>query len=500
MVLPVGDGVQGGGDTVQCTGSYSVDQARFDEGSDVDNVAVADSNQTGSVDDDAKTILQPGPGLGIAKTVTDVAGDGPGGVADAVGQVISYQVVVTNTGNVTLHNVSVSDPLLGDLDCDAGTDGNQTSGFTLAPGASLTCTGTYTVTQADLDTNGGGDGDIDNTATAGSNETDEVKDSAQVPVEVDGAITISKDPSPQLINLGAIPTDAVTKDITWKITVTNAGTSALYNVTVSDVFEATPSAACSLDEAEVAALLGKAEATLDVAESFTYECTIAVTFPAVASGGIVPDAQTNVATATANDPGGTAVDPATDSAIVVPVIVAAAGAIGDTVWNDLDKDGIQDPGEPGIAGAKVTVTNVDTNTVLPQQTTNKDGKYLFVALPEANYKVELDLSSVSGTLTTPGSFTFFLADNEQRLDADFGLFRGTTRHRNRHRTTRTHGTGTAPRRRRRTRSNPPPQERQRNHNINTQQTTTRGRGHKPRPLTRLDHGGHSSRHPTTQRC
>ena len=421
-VLPGGDGQQGGADTVTCEVSYTVDQAEFDKGEAVVNTATANSNQTGSVHDSARVNLKTGPSTAIVKSVTDVGGNGPDGVVDTVGQVITYQIVTTNTGNVTLHNVTVTDPLLADLDCDAGTDGNQTSGFTLAPGASLTCTGTYTVTQADLDTNGDGDGDIDNTATAATKETTEVKDSAQVPVEVSGSLTVSKDPSPQLINLGSIPTDAVTKDITWQITVANAGTSALYNVTVSDVFEATPSAECSLDEAEVAALLGKSEATLDVGESFEYECTIAVTFPAVASGGIVPDAQTNVATAAANDPTGAKVDPATDSALVVPVIVSAAGAIGDTVWNDLNKDGIQDAGEPGIAGAKVTATNVDTSTVLPQQTTNADGKYLFVALPEANYKVELDLSSVSGKLTTPGSFTFFLADNEQRLDADFGLF------------------------------------------------------------------------------
>ena len=85
---------------------------------------------------------------------------------------VSYSIVVTNAGNQTLTGVSVSDPRLANLDCNAGTAGNQTSGFTLAPGASLTCTGSYTVLQADIDNNGGGDGDIDNTATADSDQTD----------------------------------------------------------------------------------------------------------------------------------------------------------------------------------------------------------------------------------------------------------------------------------------------------------------------------------------
>ena len=89
---------------------------------------------------------------------------------------INYTILVTNTGNSTLTGVTVTDPLIANLDCDAGTAGDQTTGFTLALGGTLTCTGTYTVTQADIDNNGGGDGDIDNTATADSNQTGRVTD------------------------------------------------------------------------------------------------------------------------------------------------------------------------------------------------------------------------------------------------------------------------------------------------------------------------------------
>ena len=43
---------------------------------------------------------------------------------------------------------------------------------------------------------------------------------------------------------------------------------------------------------------------------------------------------------------------------------AALGAeyFGDRVWNDLNENGIQDPGEPGVAGVTVTVNNVDYTT------------------------------------------------------------------------------------------------------------------------------------------
>ena len=58
-----------------------------------------------------------------------------------VGEVITYTIVVTNTGTLPLVNVRVQDPLTG-LD--------QTVAL-LAPGGSGTFTTTYTVTQADLD-------------------------------------------------------------------------------------------------------------------------------------------------------------------------------------------------------------------------------------------------------------------------------------------------------------------------------------------------------------
>ena len=66
--------------------------------------------------------------------------------------------------------------------------------MTLAPGAFSDYATSYTLTQADLDKagNAGIDGDIDNTATADSNETGEVDDSAEVPLVYNPAIAIDK--------------------------------------------------------------------------------------------------------------------------------------------------------------------------------------------------------------------------------------------------------------------------------------------------------------------
>jgi uncharacterized repeat protein (TIGR01451 family) len=83
-----------------------------------------------------------------------------------VGQAVTYTLTVRNTGNITLTNARVSDPLLG-----AGT---LCTIARLNPGESdATCTGTYTVKQSDIDT-----GTITNTASVnataarGTNPTD----------------------------------------------------------------------------------------------------------------------------------------------------------------------------------------------------------------------------------------------------------------------------------------------------------------------------------------
>lgn len=69
-----------------------------------------------------------------------------------------------------------------------------------------------------------------------------------------------------------------------------------------------------------------------------------------------------------------------------------AGAIGDFVWNDLNGDGVQDPGEPGLAGVTVSLSGSASATT----TTDASGAYLFSGLSSGNYTV---------TATLPAGFT-----------------------------------------------------------------------------------------------
>jgi len=71
--------------------------------------------------------------------------------------------------------------------------------------------------------------------------------------------------------------------------------------------------------------------------------------------------------------------------------------IGDLVWEDLDGDGIQDPGELGIAG--VTVRLFDGGgTQVRSTVTDGDGEYLFAGLRPGVYHVEIDIPE--GFVTT----------------------------------------------------------------------------------------------------
>jgi len=74
------------------------------------------------------------------------------------------------------------------------------------------------------------------------------------------------------------------------------------------------------------------------------------------------------------------------------------GAIGNLVWCDMNRNGIQDAGEPGIEGAAVTLKNAATNAVVATANTNGSGQYAFTGLRNGSYKVEVQ--TPSGLLPT----------------------------------------------------------------------------------------------------
>ncbi|MEE8522568.1 MAG: PQQ-dependent sugar dehydrogenase, partial [Thermoanaerobaculia bacterium] len=151
----------GGGVTESCTGTYVVTQADVDAGRK-DTTTTADSAETGAVNAAESVPLAQNPAIGLVKTgLLDLGGDG----VATVGDLINYLFDVTNTGNVTLTDVTVSDPMVSPVTCPGGAPGTPDLIPNLAPGATASCTGSYAITQADLDA-----GVKDNTAAVDADD------------------------------------------------------------------------------------------------------------------------------------------------------------------------------------------------------------------------------------------------------------------------------------------------------------------------------------------
>ncbi len=114
------------------------------------------------------------------------------------------------------------------------------------------------------------------------------------------------------------------------------------------------------------------------------------------------------------------------------------GSIGDFVWNDINQNGIQDNGEPGIEGVDVRLLDCSNNIVLATVVTDQNGGYLFDDLDAGDYFVEFKLKSgftFSPSLqgddraadsnpdpTTGKTACITLAAGENNLTLDAGMF------------------------------------------------------------------------------
>jgi hypothetical protein len=133
-------------------------------------------------------------------------------------------------------------------------------------------------------------------------------------------------------------------------------------------------------------------------------------------------------------PGGT-LEPQLVVDAVLAVIPTIRGEIGDRVWVDLNADGVQDPGEPGIDGA--TVDLFLNGSFHDSVETSGDGRYHFGLLDPGSYHLEVTPpggyqgvpqgAGLDGTLdsdvdqTTGATTAFNLAEGEIRTDLDAGF-------------------------------------------------------------------------------
>ncbi|WP_426625742.1 beta strand repeat-containing protein [Leifsonia sp. McL0607] len=335
------------GATMTCTGDnpHTVTQADLIAGQ-VSNTGTANGTPPAGVPpvtpatSTATTPVAGSAAGSISLVTTAIPGDeNSNGVVDP-GETISYTFQVTNTGTVTLNNVTVADQLSGSVTCPT---------TPLAPGATLTCTGDnpHTVTQADLIA-----GDVINTGTANATPP------AGVPPVTPATSTATTPVAGSAVGSISLVTTAVPGDensngvvdpgetISYTFQVTNTGTVTLNNVTVAD--QLSGSVTCP---------------TGPLAPGATITCTgdnpHTVTEADLIAGDVV-----NTGTANATPPAGVpAVTPATSTA-TTPVAGPAAGALSivtNAIPGDENGNGVVDPGE--TISYTFTVTNTGNVTV-----------------------------------------------------------------------------------------------------------------------------------------
>jgi len=211
-------------DTFTCvaTGTATVGQY-----ANLGTVTGIDPLQTEVTDEDASHYFGAVPAIDIEKATNgDDADEAPGPLVPVDGDV-EWTYVVTNTGNVPLTNVTVTDDQVdaASIDCD-GTGSNVIAG-PLEPDDTFSCVATGTATA----------GQYENTGTVvgtDPTDTDVTDDDPSHYFGVASAVDIEKATNGDDADEAPGPLVPVGGDVEWTYVVTNTGNVPLTNVMVTD--------------------------------------------------------------------------------------------------------------------------------------------------------------------------------------------------------------------------------------------------------------------------
>lgn len=202
-----------------CPATYSVLQADVDAGQFVNTATVSGTDAGGRVASDTAQAIAvdptAAPSLSLTKVITE------GATYARVGDVVRYQITATNTGDVSLLNMAISDPQAVLGSCVPAQPVKR------LPGETLVCGAQYTITQADINR-----GDLTNTATVSAVGPQGNPLQAQAQATATGptaaaAMTLVKTASTgSTATVGAL--------ITYTLTATNLGNVSLGQIDIID--------------------------------------------------------------------------------------------------------------------------------------------------------------------------------------------------------------------------------------------------------------------------
>lgn len=100
----------------------------------------------------------------------------------------------------------------------------------------------------------------------------------------------------------------------------------------------------------------------------------------------------------------------------------ATHTLGDKVWHDLDRDGLQDSNEPGISGIKVTLTSKEDSEFNQETVTDENGNYKFEVNNGGNYVIHFELpNGYTETATGAGGDGMKSQNDSKGNDIEVGI-------------------------------------------------------------------------------
>jgi len=290
----------------------------------------------------------------------------PSSTTAVVGDQVTYTYTVSNTGNVTLSSLTLSDDKIGAI---------TPAKTSLAAGETTTGTATYTVLEGDLP------GPLTNivtvTATDSQNQPVTTTATATVTLTYTASMSVAKVPSST--------TAAVGEQVTYTYTVENTGNVTLSGLTLSD---------------DKIGTITPAKTSLASGETTTGTATYTVL------EGDLPGPLTNIVTVTATDSQNQAVTTTATATVtltyttkleVAKAASTGSAAVGETITYSYT---VKNSGTVTINGLTMTddklgTIPMDTNTLAPGASANGSATHLVV---EADLPGPLtNIVTVSGT-------------------------------------------------------------------------------------------------------
>jgi uncharacterized repeat protein (TIGR01451 family) len=334
------------GGQLACTATYTITQPDVDNSEVAATVAASGLSGTTKVNADAATAttkLQQNSGITAVPSVSGVDDRNGDGKLEA-GDTVRYSVAVTNTGTVSLNQVSVTGQLASPAAPDPTLTCSPKQPGKLVAGDVMTCTGAYTVTQPDVDK-----GSLALTVTAtGLSPAQE---------------SVTSDPGTVTTPLGAVPAMSITNTVTgvadsnhnsvndtgdvisYSVATTNTGTVTLTAVAITD--QLAPPAAPALS------LQCSADAPVTLAPGDTLTCTASYTITQadVDRGTVLATATTGAKTTENN---AVSAGPlAVTTKLATTAILVARNLV--TSIEDRNSDTVDDEGD--VIVYSVTLTN-----------------------------------------------------------------------------------------------------------------------------------------------